>query len=202
MSSAQAWGMHGCYNPAIGNLKYYEWPIEAGLHGCQDDWVNLDHRDPSHPVRNFIKSTHEMRENYPVFQDGFSLQLLSNQTHQVFLPGSNNTSTETGLWSIERAGFLAIQKNLTQIAWLVYTNENRTTNNTFDCSNEANALLAPFSAGSTVKNTYSPYDEYTLEKSSIKISKYSQTKSLTNSRRLLWPDIPHPNAFMLTLCNR
>ena len=84
MSSAQGWGMHGCYNPAIGNSKYYEWPIEAGLHGCQDEWVNLDHRDPSHPVRNFVKRTHEMRENYPVFQDGFSLQLLSNRTYQYF----------------------------------------------------------------------------------------------------------------------
>ena len=167
MSSALAWGMHGCYNPVIGNSKYFEWPIEAGLHGCQDTWVNLDHRDPSHPVRNFIKSTHEMRENYRTFQDGFSLRLLSNQTYQMFLPGGNHTPTEIGLWSIERAGFLAIQEELTQIAWLVYTNENHSTDNYFDCTNGANALLAPFSAGSTVKNTYFPYDEYVLERSSI-----------------------------------
>jgi len=171
MSSAQAWGMHGCYNPAIGNLKYYHWPIEAGLHGCQDDWVNLDHRDPSHPVRNFIKGTHEMRENYPVFQDGFSLQLLSNQTRRIFLPGSYHTPTETGLWSIERAGLLTIQEKFTQIAWLVYTNENHDTTIDFNCSDETGALLAPFSAGSVVKNTYYPYDEYILEKSSVKKSK-------------------------------
>ena len=164
MSSAQAWGMHGCYNPAIGNSKYYDWPIEAGLHGCRDEWVNLDHRDPSHPVRNFVKSTHEMRENYPVFQDGFMLQLLSNQTYQVFLPGSNHTPTETGLWSVERAGNLAIQQNLTQVAWLVFTNENHTTDNSFNCKNDdGSALIAPFSAGSIVKNTYSPYEEYILE---------------------------------------
>lgn len=171
MSSAQAWGMHGCYNVAIGNSKYYEWPIEAGLHGCQDEWVNLDHRDPSHPVRNFIKSTHDMRENYPVFQDGFSLQLLSNHTYQIFLPGSNHTSTETGLWSMERAGNLAIQQNLTQVAWLVYTNENHTTDNSFNCTDDRSALVSPFPAGSTVKNTYFPYEEYTLEESSIMMSR-------------------------------
>ena len=169
MTSAQAWGMHGCYNAAIGNSKYNKWPIESGLHGCQDEWVPLDHRDPSHPIRNFIKSTHEMRGNYPVFQDGFSLQLLSNQTHQIFLPGSNHTPTEMGLWSVERAGFLAVQKNFPQIAWLVYTNENHTTNFNFNCSDISNALLAPFSPGSTVKNTYYPYDEYTLENSTVKI---------------------------------
>ena len=167
MSSAQAWGMHGCYNAAIGNSKYYNWPIEAGLHGCRDEWVNLDHRDPSHPVRNFLKRTHEMRENYPVFQDGFSLQLLSNQTYQVFLPGSNHTPTETGLWSIERGGNIAIQQNFTQVAWLVYTNENRSTDKEFNCKNDdGSALIAPFSAGSVVINTYFPFEEYTLEESS------------------------------------
>lgn len=122
-------------------------------------------------MRNFIKNTHEMRENYPVFQEGFSLQLLSNHTYQIFLPGSNHTPTETGLWSIERAGFLAVQENLTQVAWLVYTNENHTTDNSFDCTDQRDALLAPFSAGSTVKNTYFPYDEYTLESSVFKMSK-------------------------------
>ena len=163
--------MHGCYNAAIGNSKYYAWPVEAGLYGCQDEWVNLDHRDPSHPVHNFVKSTHEMRENYPVFQDGFSLQLLSNQTYQIFLPGSNHTPTETGLWSIERAGYTAIQPNLTQVAWLVYTNENHTTNNEFNCANDETALIAPFSAGSIVKNTYFPYEEYTLDDSSVAMGK-------------------------------
>ncbi len=164
--------MHGCYNPAIGNSKYYKWPIEAGLHGCQDEWVNLDHRDPSHPVRNFVKRTHEMRGNYPVFQDGFSLQLLSNKTYQIFLPGSNHTPTETGLWSIKRAGNIAIQQNFTQTAWLVYTNEDHTTDNSFDCTNEGSALIAPFSGGSTVKNTYFPFDEYTLKDSSIVMGKF------------------------------
>jgi len=168
MSSAQAWAMHGCYNPAIGSSKYYRWPIESGLHGCQDERISLDHRDSSHPVRNFIKSTHEMREHYPVFQDGFSLKLLSNRTYEVLLPGSYHTPTEIGVWSIERAGFLEIQKDLTQIAWLVYTNENHTTLNQFDCGDPKSALVAPFSSGNAVKNIYFPYDEYVLESSAIK----------------------------------
>ena len=184
MSSAQAWGMHGCYNGAIGNSKYYKWPIEAGLHGCQDEWVNLDHRDPSHPVRNFVKGTHEMRENYPVFQDGFSLQLLSNQTYQVFLPGSNYTPTETGIWSIGRAGNIAIQQNLTQVAWLVYTNENVTTNKVFDCTNDQTALIAPFSAGSVVQNTYFPYEEYTLEDSNVAMGKHILLRNPTKAASL------------------
>ena len=171
MTSAQAWGMHGCYNPAIGNSKYYKWPVEAGLHGCQDEWVNLDHRDPSHPARNFIKNTHEMREHYPVFQNGFSLQVLSNQTYQEYLPGSNHTPTEIGIWSIERAGFLVIQENLTEVAWLVFTNENHTTNNQFNCRSKTGALISPFAAGSIVKNTYFPYDEYSLEESEMPMGK-------------------------------
>ena len=180
--------MHGCYNPDIGNSKYYMWPLESGLvfsptqpvdiylfssrlYGCDDESVNLDHRDSSHPIYNYIKSTHEMRKNYVVFQDGFSLQLLSNQTHQIFLPGSGGTSTETGLWSIERAGLASVQHNLTQSAWLVYTNENHTTRNEFDCFDRSKALIAPFAAGSTVKNTYYPYEEYTLKESLVKMSK-------------------------------
>ena len=172
MTSAQAWKMHGCYNPAIGNSKYYQWPLKAGLHGCQDDWVPLDHRDPSHPVRNFIKNIHEMRENYVVFQDGFSLQLLSNQTYQIFLPGSDHTPTETGIWSIERAGLTSVQGNLTQVTWLVYTNANHTTENTFNCLDAQEALIAPFDAGTTVKNIFYPYDEYDLESSDIGMGKF------------------------------
>ena len=175
MSSAQAWGMHGCYSAAIGNAKFYEWPLEAGLHGCEDEWVKLDHRDPSHPVRNFVKSTHKMRENYPVFQDGFSLRLLSSQTHPVLLPGSDNIPTETGLWSMERAGSPVIQQNLTQVAWLIYTNENQTTVYNSNCNEDnGSALIAPFSATSSIKNLYFPYEEYTLESSSFAMGEYFQ----------------------------
>jgi len=164
MTSSQAWEMHGCYK--VGNIKYFEWPLDAGIYGCEDQSISLDHRDPSHPVRNIIKSTHEMRIDYPVLNDGFSLNQLSKQTHNVLLPGSNGTPTETGLWSIERASFDAVQ-SLNQTAWLVYTNENATKTYNFDCNNNDSALVAPFPAGSTVKNIFFPFEEYTLEKSSV-----------------------------------
>ena len=162
MSSAQAWGMHGCYK--VGNSKYVDWPLEAPIYGCEDPSVNLDHRDPSSPVRNIIKSTYEMQEKYPALKDGFSLQQLSNQTHEVFLPGSAGAPTELGLWSVERTGFSGLQE-LNQSIWLVYQNDNRTDAYEFDCSDPKTSLLAPFSAGETVKNLYFPFDEYTLEES-------------------------------------
>ena len=165
MSSAQAWGMHGCYK--VGNSKYYNWPLDAAIYGCEDPNVNLDHRDPSNPVRNIIKTTYELREFYPALNDGFSLQQLSNQTRQVFLPGSAGAATETGMWSVERAGFVGIQE-LNQSVWLVYQNDNVTDPYVFDCSSTKTSLLAPFAAGEIVKNVYFPYDEYTLEKSASK----------------------------------
>lgn len=169
MSSAQAWGMHGCYK--VGNTKYVDWPLEAPIYGCSDPNVNLDHRDPSHPVRNIIKSTYEMQGNYPVLNDGFSLQQLSKQTREVFLPGSGGAATELGLWSVERTGFTAFQKELNQSIWLVYQNDNRTDPYKFDCSNSKSSLLAPFPGNQTVKNLYFPYDEYTLEESTTKAGK-------------------------------
>ena len=165
MTSAEAWGMHGCYK--VGNEKYFQWPLEAGIYGCEDEAINLDHRDPSHPVRNIIKSTHEMRQHYTVLNDGFSLQQLSKQTHDIFLPGSDKTATETGMWSIGRASFDAVQ-SINGTVWLVYGNENQTIAYSFDCSTPSSALLAPFAANSTVKNIYFPYDEYTLEASTVR----------------------------------
>ena len=160
MTSNQAWGMHGCFKGS--NAKYYQWPLEAGIYGCQDENAILDHRDPSHPIRNIMKSTFEMRENYPVLQDGFSLTQLSKQTYNIYLPGSDGTATETGLWSMQRAGYDAIQK-INQTAWLVYSNENQTKTYSFDCKDANLGLLAPFEAETTVKNMFFPYDEYTME---------------------------------------
>ena len=169
MSSAQAWGMHGCYK--VGNSKYVNWPLDAAIYGCEDPSVNLDHRDPSNPVRNIIKHSYEMRENYPALKDGFSLVPLSNQTRLIFLPGSAGTPTELGLWSVERAGFDGFQE-IKQNVWLVYQNDNQTDPYKFDCGDPKSSLLAPFPANETVKNLYFPYEEYTLEASTIKIGKF------------------------------
>ena len=175
MTSAQAWMMHGCYK--VGNSKYYDFPSDALIYGCEDDTIPLDHRDPSASIRNIIKATYEMRENYPILNDGFNLAQLSKQTHPVYLPGSQGpgdrrTPTEIGLWSFERSDFKGLQ-NTGQIAWLVYMNEQINKTYTFDCADPSSALVAPFPPGSNIKNIFFPYDEYILEASGAHLSKFN-----------------------------
>lgn len=173
MSSSNAWQIHGCYK--VGSVKYANFPIESAAWGCLDDNVSLDHRDPSHPIRNIQKVMFEMRKNYPVLNDGYYLQQLSNQTYQIFLPGSNHTPTETGMWSIYRAAFFGIQDfdgigQGNQGMWFVYQNDKRDTNYQFDCSDPQKALISPFDEGTIVKNLFPPFDEYMLEKGPVKLS--------------------------------
>ncbi|KAJ6102430.1 hypothetical protein N7486_004857, partial [Penicillium sp. IBT 16267x] len=169
MTSAQAWQMHGCYK--LGSSKYFDFPLDRSLTGCEDDSVSLDHRDPSHPVRGLIKMTFEMRQNYPVLNDGWYLQQLSNQTFDIYLPGSNGTSTETGMWSVLRSRFAHAQNfdgqgQGNQSVWLLYSNDNETVEHQFNCSSKE-ALISPFSTGTTVKNLFPPFEELTLTNSSI-----------------------------------
>jgi alpha-1,3-glucan synthase len=161
MSSALAWEVHGCYS--VGSAQYYQWDkiVENATYGCHDPWNSLDHRDGSHPIRNIIKSMYQMRANYPVLNDGMFLQALP---------------TEIGMWSRYRGQFSGFQ-NLSEAGgqgdrsiWLVYQNDNTTINYQFDCSgNDTEALIAPFAAGTTVKNLFYPYEEYTLTNSSTKL---------------------------------
>ena len=177
MSSANAWQIHGCYN--LDSAVFFDFPIGAAQDGCNDDSVSLDHRDPSHPVRNIIKSMYQMRENYPVLNDGWFLQQLSNQTHETILNGSGTTPTEFGLWSTLRSRFDGVQSfdgqgKGNQSVWLVYQNDNLTKNYEFDCSNNdtefnITALVAPFDEGTTVKNLFYPFDEVTLIASTRKL---------------------------------
>ncbi|PYH63384.1 alpha-1,3-glucan synthase [Aspergillus vadensis CBS 113365] len=169
MSSAQAWQLHGCYK--LGASKYVNFPLDRALTGCGDDSVSLDHRDPSHPVRGLIKMMFEMRQNYPVLNDGWYLQQLSNHTFDIYLPGSNGTPTETGMWSVMRSRFTDLQNfdgqgQGNQSVWLVYSNDNKTVDHQFNCSGK-DALISPFPAGTTVKNLFYPFDEYTLINSSV-----------------------------------
>ncbi|TKA69838.1 hypothetical protein B0A49_07425 [Cryomyces minteri] len=166
MSSALAWQNHGCYR--LGSSQYFEFPVDAAENGCNDDKVSLDHRDPSHPIRNIIRSMYSLRRRFPVLNDGWFLQSLSNQTHEVVLPGSNGTATEVGMWSVMRDQFPQVQ-NLTgvsagnQSVWLVYQNDNHTIKYAFDCASNETALIAPFDTKTVVKNLLSPYDELTLK---------------------------------------
>lgn len=164
ISSALAWQNQGCYG--LGSLQYYKFAAESALAGCHDDSVSLDHRDPTHPVRNIIKAMYYLRKRFPTLNDGYYLQSLSKQTHDVIRPGSNGTATETGMWSVLRDQYPGIQ-NLTSsqqsAIWLVYQNEDKTVNYSFDCSSSFSALIAPFDKDTTVKNLLAPFDDITLK---------------------------------------
>ena len=179
MSSSQAWEIHSCYS--LGSSQYNNFPLGAAAHGCEDDWNSLDHRDPTSPVRNIVKSMYQMRENYPALNDGWFLQQLSNQTHNIYLPGSNGTPTETGMWSIMRGHFAPVQDlsgegKGNQSVWLLYQNDDQTIDYKFDCSSNETALISPFDTKTVVKNLYYPYDELTLKDGPIKLGIYGSEK--------------------------
>ena len=176
MTSQRAWQLHGCYH--VGEAVYVDMPFNSSAYGCVDDSVSLDHRDPSHPVRNVLKRTFEIRRQYPVLNDGFSLLTLSNRTYDIFLPGSGGLPSPHGIWSVYRGRAEAAQdfagngaSNLG--AWLVYGNENRTVDYTFDCQskNKSEVLISAFPANTVVKNLFYPYEEHTLEASTFKLGK-------------------------------
>ncbi|RMD41453.1 hypothetical protein DV735_g3662, partial [Chaetothyriales sp. CBS 134920] len=172
ISASSAWQMHGCYH--LGSTQYFNMPLEAARTGCGDDTVSYDHRDPSHPIRNIIRRMHQLRDAFPVLNDGFFLQQLSNLTYEVVYPGSSGVETETGLWSVMRSEFAGVQdlsgNGWSAPIWLVYSNLNETKTYEFDCANNdtylnITALVAPYDEGTVVKNLFYPYDEHTLESS-------------------------------------
>jgi alpha-1,3-glucan synthase len=168
MSPATAWWTHGCF--AIKPAQYYNFPIGQAQHGCEDISVTYDHRDPAHPIRNIMKHMFQMRENFPSLNDGYFLQTLSKQTHDILLPGSGDVPTETGMWSVLRGRFEGLQSlSKNQSIWLLYQNDNVTFNYRFDCSNNESALIAPFDTKTTVKNLFYPFDELSLKSSSVKL---------------------------------
>ena len=172
MSASTAWQDHGCYT--VGNAKFATWPIGNYTQGCKDDWNSLDHRDPAHPIRNLMIAMFEIRNRYPVLNDGFYVETLSKQTKPIYLPGSMGTPTETGLWSVRRSGWPDVQDftalgQKAQDVWLVFHNEDKEAPYIFDCSNGSTGLLAPFKSGTTVKNLLYPYDEVTLESTPQKL---------------------------------
>lgn len=112
----------------------------------------------------------ELRREFPVLNDGYYLESLSNKTTDVYLPGSGDVPTPFGIWSISRAVLDGVQDlegsgQGNQGVWFLHSNYNSTTEYTFDCQNETDALVSPFDAGVVVKNLFYPYDEYTLDSS-------------------------------------
>ncbi|KAI4719930.1 alpha-1,3-glucan synthase [Aureobasidium sp. EXF-10727] len=175
MASTVAWQVHGCYKVGAAGNGYYDMPFGDALTACEDDSVSLDQRNAAHPLRNLIKRMFELRLVYPVLNDGFSLQTLFFDTHDVFLPHSGQLPTPLGIWSVYRGRTPEIQdlsgKGMgNQGIWLLYSNQNETVQYSYDCSNSSGSLIAPFPAGTTVKNLFYPYQEYTLNSSTAKLN--------------------------------
>ncbi|KAJ5273854.1 hypothetical protein N7478_008979 [Penicillium angulare] len=167
MSPANSWMAHGCF--ALNSSQYYQWPIDEGKgrQGCLDETAAYDHRDPSHPVRNIMKHMYQMREKYPVLNNGYSLTTLSKNTTEVRYPGSGTVDTETGMWSVLRNINSEAQPKESsnsdyQPVWLVYQNVNRTMDYDFDCDSNSTALIAPFDTGTWVQNLFYPHDKMKL----------------------------------------
>lgn len=178
MSASRAWQLHGCY--ALGDSSYVNFPLGPALDGCHDDTVSLDHKDPSHPVRNIIKRMYELRQQYPVLNDGYHVEALSSQTVDLYLNGSNGTPSPTGIWSVFRSRIEGVQDLAgagqgNQGVWLVFSNDNKTRDFTFQCGDESLALVSPFLSGTRVKNLFYPYEEFTMDNSSVAYNRNNDT---------------------------
>ncbi|KAK3937814.1 alpha-1,3-glucan synthase [Diplogelasinospora grovesii] len=179
-----AWKAHGCYG--LNNTLYVGWPIDQGRLGCHDESVAWDHRDPSAPIRNILKRMFHIREEFPVLEDGWYLEKLSSQTHQIFLEGSGDTPTEIGIWSVVRAMYPGVpNQNATETpVWLVYHNDENEQTYNFTCSDAAKSFLAPFDAGSSVVNLLSSDAAITLESSTSTNNLTGKTAGCISSIKL------------------
>jgi alpha-1,3-glucan synthase len=165
MISNKAWQRHGCYT--LGSQQYFNMPLEKALLGCQDDWNSLDHFDPTSDTRRIFGQFMYLRSVYNALQDGFNLVQRGNWTYFIQRPGSNDTATEVGLWSVSRSGIPGVQTltgNRTDQIWLLYTNENTTKTYNFDCK-ENLWISSPYQSGTTVQNLFAPYETYQLQDS-------------------------------------
>lgn len=131
------------------------------------------------PGRVQIAHFYYLRTSFPSLMDGFNLELYHNLTYSILRPGSNGTETIIGLWSIARQPIPQYQ-NLTsktsngsnaEPMWIIFTNENKTIDYTFDCS--SSPFRAPFQSGTTVRNLLPPYESYDL--SATKESYYNNS---------------------------
>lgn len=165
MSSSLAWQRHGCYK--LGSDQYFNMPLEKALLGCNDDWNSLDHFDPTSATRRLISHFNYLRSVYPALQDGFDLVQRGNWTHFEQLPGSNQTQTELGWWTVSRAALSEVQTfqgDHTGQVWIIFTNENASHTYSFDCDGPL-WVSTPYPSGTTVKNLLYPYETYQLQDS-------------------------------------
>ena len=160
MTATKAWQRHGCYH--LGAEALLDLPLVKATLGCHDDWNSLDHFDPTADVRRLFKQFFDLRAKYVSLNDGLSLAPHSNFTHYDYLPHSNNTGTERGLWSVSRGGLPPIQNfTLNDTVWLLYTNENGTITYSGNCTTDS-GIKGPYPSDSAVRNLLYPFESYTL----------------------------------------
>ncbi|KAI9466337.1 glycoside hydrolase family 13 and glycosyltransferase family 5 protein [Lactarius psammicola] len=165
MFSNKAWQRHGCYR--LGSDQYFNIPLEKALLGCMDDWNSLDHFDPTTDSRRMFAHFLYLRSVYSSLQDGFELLQRGNWTYFIQRPGSNQTQTEMGLWSLSRSVISSVQQvanNNTGQVWLLFTNENTTRTFSYDCKSPE-WISAPYASGTAVRNLVAPFESYTLASS-------------------------------------
>jgi alpha-1,3-glucan synthase len=109
-----------------------------------------------------------LRTVYGALQDGFDLVQYGNWTYTIQRPGSNQTKTEMGLYSVSRAAIPNTPNRVNGIhngqVWLLYTNENTTKTFSYSCTSDE-WISTPFVAGTVVRNLFAPYERYTLQDS-------------------------------------
>lgn len=162
MFSNKAWQRHGCYR--LGSDQYFNMALDKSLLGCLDDWNSLDHFDPTTDSRRMFSHFLYLRSVYSSLQDGFDLVQRGNWTYYIQYPGSNDTPTEMGLFSVSRSGIAGIQNftgNHSDQIWMLYSNENVTQTFQFNC-NSSSWISSPYVAGTTVRNLVAPFENYTL----------------------------------------
>ncbi|KAI0341602.1 glycoside hydrolase family 13 and glycosyltransferase family 5 domain-containing protein [Trametopsis cervina] len=163
MIANKAWQRHGCYQ--LGSTQYFNMILDKSLLGCQDDWNSLDHFDPTTDSRRVFARFNQLRTIYTSLQDGFNLVERGRWTYFIERPGSNNTQTEMGLWSVSRSEIPGTQNlvgNQTDQIWLLYTNENQTRTWSYDCGDKDKWISSPYMAGTVLRNLIAPYETYTL----------------------------------------
>ena len=163
MSSTKAWQRHGCYH--LGAEALYNLPLTKATLGCKDDWNSLDHFDPTADLRRLFKQFFDLRAAYGVLNDSFSLLQHGNRTHEDFLPFSNGSVTERGLWSVSRGGLTQLQNfTYNDTVWFLYTNENSTLNSTLSYSDNcttSSGIAGPYRSDTIVQNLFHPFENYT-----------------------------------------
>lgn len=109
-----------------------------------------------------------LRTKYDALLDGFSLNQLGNWTADGYLPGSNQTATTFGVWSVTRTALESqtlTGTNANVTVWMLYSNMNDTTAVAYDCT-DTDAIISPYEGDVVVQNLLYPYDNITLANSS------------------------------------